>query len=160
MERRGRGRTSRRSFLDFRLLLPLFSGSTRQRAGHLSREHRESPGREGVQLRRDPSRQPLPLHLQRAWIGRFSLCDGGARFDGHLRSRPGLTLRIRPFAPAPAFPLLRTEEAKFTAYTVMTCRILSPCCGTKFLICGLRGAMPQNGTSLAALNPLIHIIDF
>jgi hypothetical protein len=35
-----------------------------------------------------------------------------------------------------------------------------PLLGTKFLICGLRGPMPQNDTSLAALNPLIHIIDF
>jgi len=38
---------------------PFISGSTRQRAGHLSREHRESPGREGVQcgeiLRGSPS---------------------------------------------------------------------------------------------------------
>jgi len=89
-------------------------------------EHRESPGREGVQLRRDLRSSP-PLHLQRAWIGRFSLCDGGARFDGHLRSRLRLTLRIRRFAPAPAFPQLRTEEAKIYPYNVMKCRIPLPC---------------------------------
>jgi len=80
--------------------------------------------------------------------------------NGHLRSRPRLTLRIRRFAPAQRFRSSARKKQKFTAYNVMKCRILFPCCGTKFLICGLRGAMPQNDTSLAALNPLIHIIDF
>ena len=40
----------------------------------------------------------------------------------------------------------------FTAYNVMKRRILFPSCGTQFLICGLGRAVPQNGTSPAALN--------
>src|SRR6266550_179500 len=103
MERDGRGRAARRSVLDFRLSSDLFSGSAGQPAGHLSRAARESPGGKGLWLRRDPSQQPCALHLQWGCTGWICLRDGGARFNGYLRSRSRLALRMR-FAGLLFFP--------------------------------------------------------
>jgi len=46
-------------------------------------------------LRPDPSQQPRALHLQWGCSGWICLRDGGARFNGYLRSRPRLALSMR-----------------------------------------------------------------